>query len=499
MRHPSTFAALLALSLRRVVPALAVLLVPLGFGATVDREPRAAGLTLTFLAFAAVLLLASRALDRRRWGTGDAAAGLGTAAAAALAAVTLMGSTSLAGSPPWQDWRAWDLSFGGEARFVFDSMEGYAGLLDPKNDAKVMHVRSPVATYWRANALDEFDGGAWFSSGGKLRALRGDVRGDQRTYVVPELDLIPPGTLVRQSFDIRDVQTDYFFTGGVPATLTVTSDVPVRARQTYALGVDRPLGPAFRYSITAVVPKVRPTDLVGRGRAYPQQVARRAALPFPTPADGAATATEADWREAMAALPEHREWLGLYRLNREIVGETADPYEIALRIERYLRLNFTYTLTPASPADDSPYAAFLFTTRRGFCQHFAGAMAVLLRFNGVPARVAVGFAPGLRVGDDSFVVSRNDAHAWVEAYFPGVGWVPFEPTPGQAWPGRGASSTSAGFSDPYAGDALVERGETTGSRRDRPRGMQEAPTAPATDDAAPTTSEAPAPLRRWLP
>ena len=495
----SGVAAFLALGLRRVVPAIALLVVPLGFGVTVDRELRAPGLTLAFLAFAACLLLASRALERRRWGAGDAAMGMGVTAVAGLAAVVLLATTSLAASRPWQDWRTWDLSFGDDARFVFDSMEGYAGLLDPDNDTQVMRVRSPVALYWRANALDEFDGSAWFSGAARPRPLKPDARGDQFTYVVPELDLVPQGPLVRQSFDVRAMRSDYFFTGGVARTLTVGVDVPVRARQTYALGVDRPLGPAFRYSVTAVVPEVRATDLVGRGRDYPEQVARRAALPFATPADGAATAAEGDWRSAMAETPEHREWLGLYQLNHEVVGEATDPYEIALRIERYLRLNYAYTSSPASPADDSPYATFLFTTRRGFCQHFAGAMAVLLRFNGVPARVAVGFTPGLSIGEDVYVVSRNDAHAWVEAYFPGVGWVAFEPTPGQAVPGQGASSTSAGFSDPFAGDLPTSRGETAAPRRERPRGMQEAPTAAVTGDrtsAAPQRQDA---VRRWLP
>ena len=111
--------------------------------------------------------------------------------------------------------------------------------------------------------------------------------------------------------------------------------------------------------------------------------------------------------------------------------------------------SYLYSLTPPATNYQSPYAAFLFGTHTGFCQHFAGAMAILLRFNGVPARVAVGFTTGRRVARSTFVVTRNDAHAWVEAYFPQIGWVSFDPTPGRSLPGVGASSTSAGFVDPF--------------------------------------------------
>jgi len=491
-------AALLAFVLRRPLAAVVVLAVPFAFGVTVDHQARAALLTFAFIAFACCLLLYERALRRRGWESGDTATGLVGGAAAALLALWVVGALSVSGSLPLWDWRAWDMSLGGGERLVFDSMEGYAGLLDPENEERVMLVTSPVPAYWRANALDRFDGTGWFTGEVKAVRLGAIPRGDAFVYNVPPVDVVPRGALVRQSFEVQGIETDYFFTGGAVTTLDYARDVPVRVSDGLALGIDRPLGPDLEYGMTAVAPALQPADLIGRGRAYPPEVARRVALPFPSPAQSAATATEADWRAAMQDAPEHREWRGLYRLNREIVGEATDPYEVALRIERYLRLNYRYSLSTPSPKDRSPYADFLFNSRMGFCQHFAGSMAVLLRFNGVPARVAVGFATGVKVGSDEYVVKRNDAHAWVEAYFPSVGWVTFEPTPGQRAPGAATSSANASFDDPFADAEGIDLRAGPAPERGLPRGFREDPGLAVIDDLAGQAAPG-LRTRDWLP
>ena len=96
----------------------------------------------------------------------------------------------------------------------------------------------------------------------------------------------------------------------------------------------------------------------------------------------------------------------------------------------YLRRNFRYTLKLTGTPGRDPLAHFLFETRAGHCEYFASAMAVMLRAIGIPSREVNGFLPGEYndLGGD-YIVRASDAHSWVEAYFPGSGWITFDPTP----------------------------------------------------------------------
>jgi hypothetical protein len=109
-------------------------------------------------------------------------------------------------------------------------------------------------------------------------------------------------------------------------------------------------------------------------------------------------------------------------------------------VQAYLRRGFTYTETP--PLRRYPLVSFLFRDKVGYCQQFSGAMALLLRMGGVPARVASGFTPGNKGAGGQWIVTDIDAHAWVEAWFPNYGWVRFDPTPTAA-PARGGGTDAA--------------------------------------------------------
>ncbi|MEA2170277.1 MAG: protein-glutamine gamma-glutamyltransferase, partial [Solirubrobacteraceae bacterium] len=156
------------------------------------------------------------------------------------------------------------------------------------------------------------------------------------------------------------------------------------------------------------------------------------------------------------------------------------PYDYVLAVNNYLRSSrFTYTEKPKLASDVPPLEEFLFDTHAGYCQQFSGAMALLLRMGGVPARVAAGFTPGgLRTGSDEWVVRDTDAHSWVEAWFDGIGWVTFDPTP----PGTPARSQVAAIAPPTGNQNADTKQKGKGfkppvRKPDTPRGAGAAATA----------------------
>jgi len=117
-------------------------------------------------------------------------------------------------------------------------------------------------------------------------------------------------------------------------------------------------------------------------------------------------------------------------LAAQITARQATPYDKAVAMEGYLRSHFGYTLDLSGPPQNDPLAYFLFQKRAGHCEYFAAAMTIMLRTQGIPARYINGFQTGEYndvAGD--LVVRASDAHSWVEAYFPGFGWLTFDPTP----------------------------------------------------------------------
>jgi hypothetical protein len=117
-------------------------------------------------------------------------------------------------------------------------------------------------------------------------------------------------------------------------------------------------------------------------------------------------------------------------LAEQITAREQTPIDKAIAVESYLRTRYSYTLNLTGKPGSDAIAHFLFETRAGHCEYFASAMAIMLRTIGIPTREVNGFLPGEYndLGED-YIVRASDAHSWVEVYFPGTGWLTFDPTP----------------------------------------------------------------------
>jgi hypothetical protein len=150
----------------------------------------------------------------------------------------------------------------------------------------------------------------------------------------------------------------------------------------------------------------------------------------------------------------------MYEVAQRVTSGARTPYQTVLALESWFRQRGGYRYDESPPRlAKSPLVGFVTRTKAGYCQHFAGAMAAMLRMLGVPARVAVGFASGEKRADNTWVVTDHEAHAWVEVWFHGNGWIPFDPTPG-----RGTFGGSYSFaSDSNEAVAALRRGELADS------------------------------------
>jgi transglutaminase-like putative cysteine protease len=129
----------------------------------------------------------------------------------------------------------------------------------------------------------------------------------------------------------------------------------------------------------------------------------------------------------------------------QITRGQSSSYDKAVALQRWFttQSRFTYSLSVSAPDSSAALIDFLTKTRRGYCQQFAFAMAVLARLVNIPSRVAIGYTPGTYLGNNRWQVKTSDAHAWPELYFQGAGWLRFEPTP------AGATGQNTAFQPTY--------------------------------------------------
>ncbi|HVF78471.1 MAG TPA: transglutaminaseTgpA domain-containing protein [Solirubrobacteraceae bacterium] len=303
------------------------------------------------------------------------------------------------------------------------------GPLDwPRDGREVLRVRAGQRSYWKAVNLAAFDGSRWVQDTGQDRD---DL----------ETEIFDPDWRQDIRVTMRALRTRQFITAGstidiVDSPRTATSVTP---------GVYESTGQPLRrgHAYRAIVYTPRPTTKQMRDAPadYPftlpreygvmktaASVAGRAPkVVFPWWNEGRIPAVVGSGEDAREVL-EQSQYGPVYALARRLRAGAQTPFEYIRAIERYLSRGFTYSETP--PPGRTPLADFLLHDKIGYCQQFSGAMALMLRMGGVPARVASGFSPGsLDIERREYVVRDVDAHSWVEVYMAGIGWVTRDPTP----------------------------------------------------------------------
>jgi protein-glutamine gamma-glutamyltransferase len=167
----------------------------------------------------------------------------------------------------------------------------------------------------------------------------------------------------------------------------------------------------------------------------------------PVEARQASTDYSREMRETYLQLPVNLD-ARIPVLARQVTAAATNRYDKSVVLENYLRSTYAYSLNLTGKPGADPLAQFLFKTKAGHCEYFASAMTVMLRTLGIPSREVNGFLPGEYndlAGD--YIVRASDAHSWVEAYFPGSGWITFDPTPSSTEQTGGLFSRLALYAD----------------------------------------------------
>ena len=267
-----------------------------------------------------------------------------------------------------------------------------------QNDSALVHVRmssqlKPANLKWRGMVLSDFDGKSW-SQGQHEQPIIHVERGFAKLGDRP-----PRSPWFQYEVRMKDLDSDILFLAGRPQMAGLTVPAIYGSSDTGYRVPGRSPGP-FTYTGYSVLEEPGSTF-----RALPEE-ARQGYLRLP-PTDPRVNELARSW----------------------IRGGSGPLFE-AQTIERHLKTDFTYTLElPSKPVPDM-LAHFLFERRKGHCEYFASAMAVMLRTRGIPSRVVTGFQSGIMNPVNGWLILRaSDAHSWVEAWIEGVGWITFDPTP----------------------------------------------------------------------
>ncbi|HHX75010.1 MAG TPA: transglutaminase domain-containing protein, partial [Firmicutes bacterium] len=265
-----------------------------------------------------------------------------------------------------------------------------------QDDIVLLEVKATRPLYLRGTVRRDYTGMSWLGTGGEAPWEPAAAEGVLQTYLRPVKVTITHTRLLTSTVftpftaaEIRNIKAPLFVTAG--GGVFTAEAVPLKNT----------------YTVFGAIPGYR-GDF--------------SALESDESSDGLAA-----WTALPGRLPSR-----VAELAAAVTAGKTGVYAKMKALEHYLRTNFTYSETASPLPDETDFVDFfLFTEKRGYCTSFASALAVMARTLGIPTRYVQGFAlPSSPDDDNIYRVRGIHAHAWVEAYLPGIGWLPFEATPG---------------------------------------------------------------------
>ncbi len=346
------------------------------------------------------------------------------------------------------DYKAWNW-FGGKD-VTFNWNHSYGPLDWSRDGTTLLHVKSSKPLYWKAETLDSFDGLRWTRSPANDRSGAG-------TELPPR-----PDPRWDESFGVtvRSLRTDFVIGAGTPYLVTGAGAAVSGSADGTLRKLDQPLERGDDYRVRAYVPDPSAREMRRAEDPVDGDLLQYTRLLLPLEGEDAirngpgagsppASSVSVPLFGSGVADPDveselaDSEYAGAYRLARRLTAGAQTEYDAVKAVQDHLGVGFIYSERPPSRA--YPLEAFLFEDKIGYCQQFSGAMALMLRMAGVPARVVSGFSPGsLNRDTGEFRVRDLDAHSWVEVWFTGIGWVTFDPTPATAPADRGGEDRASG-------------------------------------------------------
>ncbi len=450
---------------RRPIGAAVALVVGVGWPTTLvpGTRPLLVG-ALAFVGVLAVLFLLR--------GGAHPARGLAQGVAVALVLVAIAAAASTSNSVAkgaflsWQRWDPYDQPDKAVGvRYVWNSH--YLGIHFPKKKTTVLKIQTPGPKrnlYWRATTLDDYTGNGWQESLNLNPETRSNEIDSDTAAVLPPAAR-DQKNWIKQDVTVQALSDNHLIASAQPMRWTPPSDATFQDESGDIVVLARTLQRDQSYTVWSYAPQPTPKELGQAGTDYPPAISKYLeviqTVPVPkfgTPNRDLLMHVFFDARFQDDPLTQANR--PLYDAAKQVVGNVNSPYAAAAALEAWFRQpslgGFVYDeQPPVAPQGVPPLVDFVTNTKRGYCQHFAGAMALMLRYLGIPARVAAGFTSG---GYDSdkheWTVTDHEAHDWVEVYFPGWGWIPFDPTPGRGTLDARYSSTSPEFDGTQFSDVV---------------------------------------------